>query len=100
VFKSLAESFPGLDWAGMATYMVGRVVVHGERRAREMEEVVETLRSMGVEPMMAEATVRRMDWSAQLGLRKIFGGEPPASHREFADAVAELDVQIIGKNTD
>jgi 3-hydroxyisobutyrate dehydrogenase-like beta-hydroxyacid dehydrogenase len=91
VFKSLTETFPGLDWAEMATYMVGRVVVHGERRAREMEEVAETLRSSGVEPIMAEATVRRMDWSAQLGLKKLFGGEAPATHREFAEAVAELD---------
>jgi 3-hydroxyisobutyrate dehydrogenase-like beta-hydroxyacid dehydrogenase len=91
VFKSLAETFPGLDWAEMATYMVGRVVVHGERRAREMEEVAETLRSSGVDPIMAEATVRRMDWSAQLGLKKLFGGEAPASYREFADAVVELD---------
>jgi 3-hydroxyisobutyrate dehydrogenase-like beta-hydroxyacid dehydrogenase len=91
VFKSLAETFPGLNWSEMATYMVGRVVVHGERRAREMEEVAETLRSMGVEPMMAEATVRRMDWSAQLGLKELFRGEAPATHREFADAIAELD---------
>src|ERR1019366_634724 len=91
VFKSLSETFPGLDWAEMATYMVGRVVVHGERRAREMEEVAETLRSSGVDPIMAEATVRRMDWSAQLGLKQLFGGEAPATHREFADAVAELD---------
>lgn len=97
VFQSLAESFPGLDWARMATYMVGRVVVHGERRAREMEEVVETLRSMGVDPMMAEATVRRMDWSAELGLKKVFGGEAPASYRDFSDAVAELEDQLIGK---
>lgn len=91
VFKSLTETFPGLDWSEMATYMVGRVVVHGERRAREMEEVAETLRSIGVEPMMAEATVRRMDWSAQLGLKKLFRGEAPATHQEFADAIAELD---------
>jgi 3-hydroxyisobutyrate dehydrogenase-like beta-hydroxyacid dehydrogenase len=91
VFKSLMETFPGLDWPAMATYMVGRVVVHGERRAREMEEVAETLRSMGVEPMMAEATIRRMDWSVQLGLKKLFHGEAPATHREFADAIAELD---------
>jgi 3-hydroxyisobutyrate dehydrogenase-like beta-hydroxyacid dehydrogenase len=91
VFRSLAETFPGLDWAEMATYMIGRVVVHGERRAREMEEVAETLRSSGVDPIMAEATVRRMDWSAQLGLKKLFGGEAPATHREFADAAAELD---------
>jgi 3-hydroxyisobutyrate dehydrogenase-like beta-hydroxyacid dehydrogenase len=87
VFKSLSETFPGLDWAEMATYMVGRVVVHGERRAREMEEVAETLRSCGVDPIMAEATARRMDWSAQLGLKKLFNGEAPASHREFADEV-------------
>ncbi|HEX4137043.1 MAG TPA: DUF1932 domain-containing protein [Bryobacteraceae bacterium] len=91
VFDSLAETFPGLAWAEMATYMVGRVVVHGERRAREMEEVAETLRSSGVDPIMAEATARRMDWSAQLGLKKLFGGEAPATHREFAQAVAELD---------
>jgi 3-hydroxyisobutyrate dehydrogenase-like beta-hydroxyacid dehydrogenase len=94
VFKSLAETFPGLDWPEMATYMVGRVVVHGERRAREMEEVAETLRSSGVDPIMAEATVRRMDWSAQLGLKKRFGGEAPATHREFAEAVAELDSAV------
>lgn len=90
VFKSLAETFPGIDWPRMATYMVGRVTVHGERRAREMEEVSETLRSIGVEPIMAEATARRMDWSAQLGLNRIFGGQPPANHRDFAEAVAKL----------
>jgi len=50
--------------------MIGRVVVHGERRAREMEEVAETLRSLDIEPIMAEAIVRRMDWSAQLGLKQ------------------------------
>jgi 3-hydroxyisobutyrate dehydrogenase-like beta-hydroxyacid dehydrogenase len=95
VFQSLAETFPGIDWAEMATYMVGRVVVHGERRAREMEEVAETLRSSGVEPIMAEATVRRMDWSAKLGLKKLFAGEAPATHREFADRVAELG--LVGR---
>jgi 3-hydroxyisobutyrate dehydrogenase-like beta-hydroxyacid dehydrogenase len=95
VFQSLAESFPAIDWAEMATYMVGRVVVHGERRAREMEEVAETLRSSGVDPIMAEAAVRRMDWSAHLGLKKRFGGEAPAHYREFATAVAELDKATV-----
>jgi 3-hydroxyisobutyrate dehydrogenase-like beta-hydroxyacid dehydrogenase len=89
VFASLTETFPGLNWSEMATYMVGRVVVHGERRAREMEEVCETLRSSGVDPIMAEATARRMDWSARLGLKKLFNGEAPATHQEFAEAVAK-----------
>jgi 3-hydroxyisobutyrate dehydrogenase-like beta-hydroxyacid dehydrogenase len=93
VFHSLAGTFPGLDWAEMATYMVGRVVVHGERRAREMEEVAETLRSIGIDPIMAEATARRMDWSAQLGLKELFGGEAPATHREFASVVQAIVFQ-------
>ena len=90
VFASLSETFPGIDWNKLADYMIGRVVVHGERRAREMEEVAETLRSLHIEPIMAEAIVRRMDWSAQLGLKQRLGGEAPKSYREMLDAIAKL----------
>jgi 3-hydroxyisobutyrate dehydrogenase-like beta-hydroxyacid dehydrogenase len=93
VFASLTESYPGIDWKAMADYMIGRVVEHGERRAREMEEVAETLESLGIEPIMAEATARRMDWSAQMGLKKHFNGEPPRNYREFLQAVAELEAK-------
>ena len=95
VFSSLGESLPGIDWAKLATYMVGRVVMHGERRAREMEEVAETLRSAGVDPIMAEATVRRMDWSAQMKLKGRFGGKDPASYQEFAEVVAGTSEKLV-----
>ena len=36
VFQSLNESLPGLDWKALANYMVGRVVVHGERQPRDL----------------------------------------------------------------
>src|SRR5690348_8977077 len=91
VFASLAESYPGMDWHTLADYMIGRVVEHGERRAREMEEVAETLESIGIEPIMAEATARRMDWSAKSGLKQHFHGTPPRNYREFLQAVAELE---------
>lgn len=91
VFASLRESYPGMDWKAMADYMIGRVVEHGERRAREMEEVAETLESIGIEPIMAEATARRMDWSAKLDLKQHFGGEPPANYRDFLNVVAQLE---------
>lgn len=87
VFASLAETFPGIDWNKLADYMVGRAVVHGERRAREMEEVSETLRAIGIEPMMAEATARRQDWSAKLDLRSHFGPEGPNTYREVLDVL-------------
>ena len=89
VFTSLNESLPGIDWKNLANYMVGRVVVHGERRAREMEEVAETLRALGIDPIMAEATVRRQDWGAHL-LRSHFGEEGPASYRQVAAVIAKL----------
>ena len=89
VFASLNESFPGVDFQKLADYMVGRVVVHGERRAREMEEAANTLRELGIEPMMTDATVRRMDWAADLGLRARFGGEFPKTYHEVLEAIAE-----------
>jgi 3-hydroxyisobutyrate dehydrogenase-like beta-hydroxyacid dehydrogenase len=88
VFASLNESFPGIDFQKLADYMVGRVVVHGERRAREMEEVANTLRELGVDPIMAEATVRRMDWAAGLDLKGHFQGEFPKTYQEVLEAIA------------
>ena len=90
VFASLNESFPGIDWQKLADYMVGRVVLHGGRRAREMEEVADTLRAIGVEPIMAEATARRQDWSADLSLRAHFGPGGPRTAAEVAVVVARL----------
>ena len=65
VFDSLSETYPGMDWRKTAEYMIGRVLQHGERRAREMEEVAATLRAAGIEPLMAEAAARRQDWGAR-----------------------------------
>jgi 3-hydroxyisobutyrate dehydrogenase-like beta-hydroxyacid dehydrogenase len=87
VFASLAENFPGVDWKKLADYMVGRVTVHGERRAREMEEVARTLEELGIEPIMSAATARRMDWAADLGLRDAFGGEFPKTYQEVLSAI-------------
>jgi 3-hydroxyisobutyrate dehydrogenase-like beta-hydroxyacid dehydrogenase len=90
VFASLKETWPGVDWKKLADYTIGRVVVHGERRAREMEEVAETLRAIGIDPIMAEATARRQDWSAEMDLKSHFGPEGPTTYREVVDVIARL----------
>lgn len=94
VFASLNASFPGVDFQKLADYMIGRVVVHGERRAREMEEVAATLRELGIEPMMAEATVRRMDWAADLDLKARFGGEFPKTYQEVLEAITAAETAV------
>lgn len=90
VFASLQESYPGIDWKQLADYDINRLVVHGERRAREMEEVAETLREAGVEPIMAEATARRQDWSARLGLKQHFPTEGPRTAAEVLAVIERL----------
>ena len=90
VFASLTETWPGIDWKKLADYTSGRVVVHGERRAREMEEVAETLRAIGIDPIMAEATARRQDWSAQMDLRAHFGPDGPKTYQEVVEVITSL----------
>jgi hypothetical protein len=39
--------------------------------------------------MMAEATVRRMDWAASFDLRTHFGGEFPKSSKDVLEVVEQ-----------
>jgi 3-hydroxyisobutyrate dehydrogenase-like beta-hydroxyacid dehydrogenase len=67
VASSLKNNYPGLDWSKIVPYNLERMAVHGERRAAEMEEVAETLRELGVEPLMTMATVKRQREMGQVG---------------------------------
>ena len=69
VLGSLQETWPGIDWQKLSGTMIERVVSHGKRRASEMREVSETLRSIGMEPTMAAAAAARQQWVADLGLK-------------------------------
>jgi len=67
VIASLAKSFPGFDWEKTIAYNLERMASHGARRAAEMEEVAATLRELGLEPLMANATVTRQREMGELG---------------------------------
>jgi 3-hydroxyisobutyrate dehydrogenase-like beta-hydroxyacid dehydrogenase len=59
VTASLKNNYPGLDWARLSEYNLERMASHGERRAAEMEESAATLRELGLDPLMVDATVQR-----------------------------------------
>jgi len=63
VFGSMGE-----EWLKKANYNLDRMMVHGERRAAEMEEVVKTLESLGIEPLMSRGTVSRQRAIGSLNL--------------------------------
>jgi len=59
VVASLDASWPGADWTRRADYNLDRMMVHGLRRAAEMEEVVRTLDALGTGSAMSRGTVER-----------------------------------------
>lgn len=78
VLATLEGTFAKYSFAGLVKHLIERHAVHGERRANELEEVAESLREVGVEPIMAEAAFRRMSWDVERGLQGRFqGGEDP-----------------------
>jgi 3-hydroxyisobutyrate dehydrogenase-like beta-hydroxyacid dehydrogenase len=66
VLDSLNETFPGIDWERQATYMFGRVIAHGRRRAEEMREAALTVHETGLQPWSADSTADRQAWMAEL----------------------------------
>lgn len=75
VLASLGDLLPLPDWSATARYMISRSIEHGVRRAEEMDEVAQTVREAGLDPLMSRATAERQAWAPQ-----------------FADALAEEDL--------
>ena len=69
VAASMKNNYPGLDWTKVVPYNLERMASHGERRAAEMEESADTLRELGVEPLMTAATVKRQREMGEIGAK-------------------------------
>jgi 3-hydroxyisobutyrate dehydrogenase-like beta-hydroxyacid dehydrogenase len=67
VTASLKNNYPALDWPAITAYNLERMASHGERRAAEMEESAATLRELGLDPLMVDATVKRQREMGALG---------------------------------
>ena len=74
VANSMKNNYPGIDWAKVVPYNLERMASHGERRAAEMEEVADTLRELGIEPLMTTATVKRQREMGQIGTKQSVRG--------------------------
>jgi 3-hydroxyisobutyrate dehydrogenase-like beta-hydroxyacid dehydrogenase len=68
VLSSMNGTLPTEDWRRLAGYLLERTVVHGTRRAEELRQVAHTLEDAGVDPMLAEAGARRLQWFVDLDL--------------------------------
>ncbi|MGH6662566.1 MAG: DUF1932 domain-containing protein [Rhodospirillales bacterium] len=98
VLESVKDGYPGLDWKALADYLIGRTAIHGVRRAHEMIEVAETLKSLGIEPMMSAAAAKRIAWAGNFGLKDKFGDTPPKSFHDVLKAIAEIEGRAPAKS--
>jgi 3-hydroxyisobutyrate dehydrogenase-like beta-hydroxyacid dehydrogenase len=87
VIASLDASSPGADWRGRFDYNLDRILIHGLRRAAEMEESARTLEGFGVEPRMTRGTIAIQ---REIGVRDL--GSPDSLEAKLmllADAPAQ-----------
>lgn len=89
VLESLAETMEKSSFLETVRLLVTRGVVHAERRAHEMEEVIKTLEGIDVLPTMSQATKEKLSWCSSLGLKEYFGGETPKTLTEVLNAIEE-----------
>lgn len=75
VLPTLQINYPGWDWDAQATYNFERAMVHGVRRAAEMEEVVKTLADLGLPSTVTEAT---LGWERKLAAVPVPAPDDPA----------------------
>lgn len=87
-FAAVTEPMDAVRFSDFARMCVTSDPVHAGRRAEEMAGAVGVLRGLGVEPIMTEATRRRLERSAALGLRDAVGRTPGA---DYLDILALYD---------
>ena len=83
VAASLKNNYPALDWNKVIEYNIERMASHGVRRADEMDQVAETLRELGIDPLMASATSTRQ---REMGLI----GKEPAVRKTLKEGRAAM----------
>jgi 3-hydroxyisobutyrate dehydrogenase-like beta-hydroxyacid dehydrogenase len=88
IIATLSKSFPTLDWPKIVGYNLERMASHGVRRAAEMEEVADTLRELGIEPHMAEATVARQRQMGEVGKREPVKSAKTRGNRDMLAAIS------------
>jgi 3-hydroxyisobutyrate dehydrogenase-like beta-hydroxyacid dehydrogenase len=69
VLSSLDASEKAQPWQARADYNLDRMMIHGLRRAAEMEEVVKTLDCLGTGSVMTRGTIERQRAIGMLGVR-------------------------------
>jgi 3-hydroxyisobutyrate dehydrogenase-like beta-hydroxyacid dehydrogenase len=90
VLLSVKETLTAGPLLEVVNGLVGRGVIHSERREHEMDEVIATLATLKVDGTMSKATKAKLRWCTQLGLKEYFKGVPPQDFHEIFEALDKI----------
>ncbi|MDR3361775.1 MAG: DUF1932 domain-containing protein [Desulfovibrio sp.] len=71
IMAGLHKSFEVQGFTKMVGQLVTSNIIHSARRAAEADECMELVRESGFDPVMMEATKRKLEWGASLGFNKL-----------------------------
>lgn len=94
--RGICEPMDATSFSKFVDMCVRTDVLHAERRAVEMEGVAGGLRELGIDPVMTDATARRLRQSAALGLRARFAETAKYDATAVLEAYAERSVAGYG----
>jgi len=90
VLLSVKETLTASPLLEVINGLLGRGVIHSERREHEMDEVIATLAKLGVDGTMSQATKAKLRWCTQLGLKAHFKGIPPKDFHAIFEAMDQI----------
>ena len=72
----------------LANMFMTRTAVAAARRVTEMEDVVATLNEMNLESFASQATIKRLQWICDIGLKEYFDGKVPEHYSLVLEAIS------------
>ena len=90
LLESIAGTVEGLPLRDLALSLAGTSLIVAERRAQEMEDVVSTLESLGVDSHISAASLEKFRWLQGFDFHEELGGVPPESVEAMLRALAKI----------
>jgi 3-hydroxyisobutyrate dehydrogenase-like beta-hydroxyacid dehydrogenase len=87
ILESSSEVMGRMSFRDTMDAWISSTAIHARRRANEMQEVIETLNSAGINPIMSVGTKQVFEEIAALGLDKVFQGKIPDSFHRVLEKV-------------
>ncbi len=91
VLKSIGDTLNGFSFEENVHNLVASCAVHATRQVHEMADVAAMLTELGIEPLMTDATRKRLEWLEGKKVKEKFAGKRPKRWEQVVQAWEKSD---------